>query len=95
MSTTDTRPDDTRPRWLVPALVAGGVLLAVVLALTKPWGLWIDQEVNETLPTISSDTSAPAAAEEATDDEVATTARSTPRAIAASTLRRCSTSRLP
>ena len=77
MSTT-TR---SRPAWLVPVLVAGAVLLAVVLALTQPWLLFIDEVADEELPTIAAVEDAEetadvdeAAADDATADGVDETA---------------------
>lgn len=45
--------DGTRalPTWLWPAATAGAVALAVALALFQPWLLFVDEEVDEQLPT--------------------------------------------
>lgn len=54
MNRNDTLPERPRRRWLVPALVGGGVLLAAVLALTQPWLLWVDEVAQEELPTVAA-----------------------------------------
>ena len=53
MTTPTPTPERTRPAWLLPALVVGGLLAAGVLALTQPWLLFIDEVANETLPEIA------------------------------------------
>ena len=63
----------SRPAWLVPVLVGAAVLGAVVLALTQPWLLFIDEVADEELPTIAAvddgDDSTASADDEAMDDE--------------------------
>ena len=48
--------DDTSsgPTWLWPAVVAGAVALAIALALFQPWLLFVDEEVDEQLPTATA-----------------------------------------
>lgn len=63
----------TRPRWMLPAAVMGAALIAVAAWLFQPWLLWVDSEVNETLPTVIEDEDAmaddAAMDDDATDDE--------------------------
>ncbi len=47
-------PETSRPRWLLPTVLVGALLLAGVLALTQPWLLWIDEVADEQLPTVAA-----------------------------------------
>ncbi len=58
-----------RPAWLVPAAVAGVAVLAVVLWLTQPWLLFIDEVADEQLPTIAEVDDTAGSDDEAMQDE--------------------------
>jgi len=58
--TTSSRPLLRRPAVLI-ALAGGVVLAAVALALFQPWKLFVDQQVDEALPSAGLPASAPVA----------------------------------
>lgn len=80
-------PETSRPRWLLPVVLVGALLLAGVLALTQPWLLWIDEVADEQLPTVAAaptpwPTSSPddATSERATPDPAPSPASPAPTA---------------
>ncbi|MEU9145594.1 DM13 domain-containing protein [Streptomyces sp. NPDC048349] len=50
----------TRKQWWAAAAVVAAVVLAAGLVWFKPWALWVDDTVNEALPSAATPTAAPA-----------------------------------